>query len=78
MLNYLEDNTLPDIILMDLEMPVMDGLEAAQRITKLKVDVPILFLTMSNSENMLIQTLKCGAKGYLGIRHSGERIKKSD
>ena len=66
LLTYLEQNTLPDIILMDLEMPVMNGLDTAKRIAELKLDIPILFLTMNSNENMLIQALKSGAKGYLG------------
>ena len=55
----------PDIVLMDLEMPVMDGFDATQRIRKLGVPVAVLILTASQSPEDANRALTVGAQGYL-------------
>lgn len=57
--------TQVDLILMDIHMPVMDGLEATKRIKRQYPDVKILVLTVSDTENMLFQAIKSGASGYV-------------
>jgi two-component system nitrate/nitrite response regulator NarL len=55
----------PDIVLMDLVMPVMDGLEAARRF---KADLPavkVLILTMHDSSEYVMQVMQAGAAGYV-------------
>jgi DNA-binding NarL/FixJ family response regulator len=56
---------MPDVILMDIAMPVMDGLEATRRI---KAEIPyvrIVILTASDGDQSLFEAVKSGAQGYL-------------
>ena len=55
----------PDVILMDIRMPRMDGLEATRRIKAVLPDTKIVFLTMSDEERDLFEGVKAGAEGYL-------------
>ena len=57
--------TVPDVVVMDVRMPVLSGIEATQRI---KEDLPhtkILMLTISDEEEDLYEAIKAGANGYL-------------
>jgi DNA-binding NarL/FixJ family response regulator len=56
---------LPDVILMDVSMPVMGGLEATRRIKAELPYVRIIILTISDSEPNLFDAVKAGATGYL-------------
>ncbi len=56
---------LPDIILMDLRMPVMGGVEAIQIIHSTYPDIKILMLTTFDEDDSLIEGLKAGASGFL-------------
>ena len=55
----------PDVILMDLMMPEMDGLEATKRLAAELPDVKVIVLTASDEESNLFEAIKAGAKGYL-------------
>jgi DNA-binding NarL/FixJ family response regulator len=55
----------PDLILMDIRMPVMGGLEATRAIKALYPDTKIVMLTVSDDENDLFEAIKSGAHGYL-------------
>ena len=57
--------TQPDVILMDLLMPVMDGIEATRRITSQQPGARILVLTSFAADNKLFPAIKAGALGYL-------------
>lgn len=55
----------PDLILLDISMPFLNGLDAARQIKKLLPDVKLLFLTMHASATYATEALKAGASGYL-------------
>jgi two-component system NarL family response regulator len=55
----------PDLVLMDIRMPISDGLEATQLILKDRPDTLILMLTVQNEDEYLFSAVKAGAKGYL-------------
>lgn len=55
----------PDVVLMDITMPHLNGLEATRQIKKLFPQVKILALTMYNNEEYILQILQAGASGYV-------------
>ncbi len=55
----------PDLILMDVTMPVCDGLEATQRIKKDLPEVTIVMLTVNDDNEKLFEAIRNGAQGYL-------------
>lgn len=57
-------NLKPDVILMDLVMPVMDGIEATKRIKATNPEIQILMLTSFSDRDHVIPALKAGAAGY--------------
>ena len=61
----LAEELRPDVILMDISMPVMDGIEAAQAIHRRDGDASILILTGSNSRSDVDRARQAGAAGYV-------------
>jgi DNA-binding NarL/FixJ family response regulator len=61
----LVDRLLPDIVLMDLRMPVLSGLEATREILRLHPGMGILILTTFADDASVVDVLRAGAKGYL-------------
>jgi DNA-binding NarL/FixJ family response regulator len=55
----------PDVVLMDISMPVLDGIEAAEELQRNGDDVCILMLTGSNSRDDVDRARKAGAAGYV-------------
>ncbi|MBM4465406.1 MAG: response regulator transcription factor [Chloroflexi bacterium] len=56
---------LPDVVLMDISMPALNGLEATRQIKKLFPGVKVLILTMHADEEYVFQILRAGASGYV-------------
>jgi DNA-binding NarL/FixJ family response regulator len=55
----------PDIVLMDIKMPVMDGIEATRQIVSQYPKIKVLVLTTFENDGYVVQALKAGASGYL-------------
>ncbi len=64
----------PDVVLMDLEMPIMDGLTATKIITDRFVTTKVLILTVNDNDYYLNQALQNGAKGYLLKNATAEEL----
>lgn len=58
-------NVLPDIVLLDISMPVMDGFQTADWLQKNHPEVLVMVLSMQNDEQSVIKMVKNGAKSYL-------------
>src|SRR4051812_42998343 len=56
---------VPDLALIDINMPVMNGIETTQWLTKNCPDVSVIALSMDDDEQTIIRMLRAGAKGYL-------------
>jgi DNA-binding NarL/FixJ family response regulator len=64
----------PDIIVMDLSMPRLGGIDATVQLRKLLPAVEILILTMHESDHLIDQALNAGALGYLLKGDSGDKL----
>jgi len=61
----LAQTLLPDIVLLDMRMPTITGLEVLKNLQANKFEAPVVMLTTSNDERDLVEALRNGAKGYL-------------
>jgi len=64
-IDKLKTSAIPDIVLMDINMPKMDGYDTAQWLKKNYPDIKVLALSMYDDENAIIRMLKAGARGYI-------------
>ncbi|MDV7338687.1 response regulator transcription factor [Terasakiella sp. A23] len=55
----------PDVVLMDISMPILNGIEAAERFSVEQPGVRLLMLTMHDNREYITKVLKAGAKGYI-------------
>jgi DNA-binding NarL/FixJ family response regulator len=59
------NNTVIDLIIMDINMPEMDGVEATKKVKETYPDIKVLALTMSNDDLHIRQMIQAGASGYI-------------
>lgn len=64
-LAMLSDETLPDLVILDLDMPVMNGFDTAKSLAGLYPGLPLLIISMLEDEASMIRMLKVGVRGYL-------------
>ena len=55
----------PDVLIMDIMMPRLNGIQAAEQIQSLKLPIPILILSMYSDAGFIHKALQCGVKGYV-------------
>ncbi len=65
LLKYLDQNSAIDVILMDIEMPDMDGIETTRFITRKHPQIKILMQTVFDDEERIYEAVNAGAMGYL-------------
>lgn len=61
----LADELVPDVIVMDLHMPVLNGVEATRRVTEQHPEIAVLVLTMLENDESVFAAVRAGARGYL-------------
>ena len=65
---------LPDVAVIDISMPGMDGLEVASRMSAYCPDIPVLILTMHEEEQYVIRAIEAGAMGYVTKQSAPEQL----
>ena len=68
---------IPDVLLLDINMPRMNGLEVLQKIKDEKIDVKILVLTVHNEVEYLLKAVDIGINGYLLKDSESSELKKA-
>ncbi len=61
----LADQSRPDLVLMDVSMPGLSSFEATRQLKRLRPDLKVLFLTMYDDEDYLLESMQAGASGYI-------------
>jgi DNA-binding NtrC family response regulator len=76
LMGYLENRTLEefDLLLLDVKMPDLDGIEILQRIKKMNVEIPVVIMTAYASINSAIEAMKLGAYDYVTKPFPKEKI----
>lgn len=62
----------PDVVLLDINLPGMNGLEVCQKLSKEYPEVKVLALSMHNEESFVTEILKYGAQGYI-LKNTGKK-----
>lgn len=70
----LVESLQPDLLILDIKMPGLDGIEVAQRITKGPSQTRVIMLSMYSNEAYVVQALRAGAAGYVTKESSGSEL----
>jgi DNA-binding NarL/FixJ family response regulator len=62
----------PDVVILDINMPVLGGFGAATEIQRLLPGIPILFFTMHTGDQIILETRKAGVQGFVTKDRAGE------
>ena len=73
----LTDEHQPDVVLMDLRMPRLDGIEATRQLRERQPDVRVIALTTYADDESVLGALRAGARGYLTKDASSEDIRRA-
>jgi two-component system response regulator NreC len=71
---HLAGQLAPDIVLLDIGMPGIDGIETTRRLRKLSPQIQVLILTVYEEESLLREAIKAGASGYVIKRAAHEDL----
>jgi DNA-binding NarL/FixJ family response regulator len=71
------ESTVPDVIIMDLKMPIMDGMEATKMVRKKYPVVKVLVVSMYEDDKFIIHLMENGANGYLLKNAEPDEIRRS-
>jgi DNA-binding NarL/FixJ family response regulator len=71
------ENAQPDVIIMDLKMPIMDGMEATKVVRKKYPSMKVLVVSMYEDDKFIIHLMENGANGYLLKNAEPEEIRRS-
>jgi len=64
----------PDVVVLDIAMPLLNGLEAARQIKERSRDVRLVFVTMNEDPDLAAEAFRCGASGYLLKRSAASEL----
>jgi DNA-binding NarL/FixJ family response regulator len=64
----------PDVIVLDIAMPLLNGLEAGRQIKQMRRDIKLVFLTMNEQVELATQAFRAGASGYLLKRSAASEL----
>ena len=73
----LTHDVMPDVAVVDISMPGLDGLEVISQLSSLHPKLPILVLTMHEEEQYVVRSIAAGAKGYITKRSVPEQLVKA-
>jgi DNA-binding NarL/FixJ family response regulator len=68
---------LPDVVVMDLQMPEMNGIEATRRLAETLPDVRVLVFTMGEEDGTVLAAMRAGARGYLVKGASQDEVSRA-
>lgn len=71
------ETSKPDVIIMDLKMPIMDGMEATQQLRKKYADIKVVVVSMYDEDKFIIHLMEIGANGYLFKNAEPDEIRKA-
>ena len=77
LIGKLEEDHIIDIVLMDIQMPVMNGIKATQIIKNKYPQIKVIMLTVFDDEDYIFNAIKAGANGYLLKEIDAEKLYKS-
>ena len=64
----------PDVIIVDISMPVMNGFDTVRKLKQQGVEAKIIFLTMHADDRLLAEAFRCGGSGYVLKQSAGEEL----
>jgi DNA-binding NarL/FixJ family response regulator len=75
------ETTVPDVLVTDLSMPILTGIQLAEEIRKRKLHTKVVILSMHGDEPYLIKAMACGVSGYVlkesGVEHTVNAIREA-